>query len=125
MAALGGALRFHKIAGISKCKFLNCKSKEEIKGFKNNESTIAIFANLGDSYALHECTLQNSSSFIKDPKSSIVITSSNSKNSIFYFNNTGGNRSSINGSTLIDSSEIILGVDAVWYGREPFVFNED
>lgn len=125
VAALGGALRFHKIADIRKCKFLNCKSKEAIKGFNNNESTIAIFANLGDSYALRECTLQNSSSFIKDPKSSIVITSSNSKNSIFYFNNTGGNRSSINGSTLIDSSEIILGVDAVWYGREPFVFNED
>ena len=125
VAALGGALRFHKIAGIQKCTFLNCKSKEEIKGFKKNEAMIAIFANLGDSYALHQCTFQNSSSFIKDPKSSLVITLSNSKNSIFYFNNTGGKRSSINESTLIDSSEIILGVDAVWYGYEPFVFNED
>ena len=125
VAALGGALRFHKIAGISKCKFLNCKSKEAIKGFKKNEATIAIFANLGGSCALYECTLQNSSSFIKDVNTHSAIARSNLNNSRLYFNNTGNSKSSLDECTLIDSSEINLGVDAVRYGYNPFVFNED
>lgn len=125
VAALGGALRFHNIAGIQKCTFLNCKSTEEIYGFKKNESTIAIFANLGGSSALYECTLQNSSSFIKDVNTHCAISRSNLNNSTLYFNNTGNSTSSLKECTLIDSSEINLGVDAVWYGYEPSVFNED
>ena len=125
VAALGGALRFNRIADIKKCKFLNCKSKEEINGFKKNEATIAIFANLGGSCALYECTLQNSSSFIKDVNTHSAIARSNLNNSRLYFNNTGNSKSSLDECTLIDSSEINLGVDAVRYGYNPFVFNED
>ena len=130
MAALGGALRFNRIADIKKCKFLNCKSKEEIKGFKKNEATIAIFANEGGTHSIFECEFHKSSSFIKNGISSDTISHSNFKNSTCYFDTLHYN-SAVSACGLIESSEIKINTEShkpirsLWGFCEEPEFNED
>ena len=132
VAALGGALRFNRIADIKKCKFLNCKSKEEIKGFKKNEATIAIFANKGGQHSIFMCEFHKSSSFIKDGISSDTISHSDFKNSTCYFNDTLHYNSAVSACGLIESSEIKINTESceprnylIFGHREEPEFNED
>ena len=132
VAALGGALRFNRIADIKKCKFLNCKSKEEIKGFKKNEATIAIFANYGDTHSIYECKFHKSSSFIKNGLNPRTIRYSEFKNSTCYFNDTLHYNSAVGDCVLIESNEIKINTEShepiisFSFGRrEEPEFNED
>lgn len=131
VAALGGALRFNRIADIKKCKFLNCKSKEEINGFKKNEATIAIFANYGDTNSIYECKFHKSSSFIKNGLGPSTIRYSEFKNSTCYFNDTRHYNSAVGDCVLIESNEIKIKTEShepirsSFDWREEPEFNED